>query len=309
MSKAEINYKKLKPHPLGAMFPPSSDEEYSMLVNGIKTRGFDPQHKIVLHEDRILDGNHRYTASKKVRVEPEFRVFNPAKEGDPIDFVIRENLGRRNLTPSQSSALAAELIQKQEEAEAIAEAEFKAAQKTAKADKAKPKKTTTRDKVKKTAKALNISPRQTEKARALQKSDPEGFQEVKAGKRSLNAASKSADAKKSAEQSKTEEYEAASKRIDEVCGDGFALRAASKLTSKDILKLSHLEANEMTRIKPMIESGWSLKLALGYQAKSLTYGHNIRALVDRATVQGGKFSLTIDDWTIDVSKQEAAPIL
>lgn len=307
MSKEEINTKRLKPHPFGAIFPASSYDEYSLLVSGIKTRGFDPKHEIVLHEGMILDGNHRYTASKKARVEPLFRTFNPSKEGDPIDFVIRENLGRRNLTPSQASTLAAELIEKQEEIEAQAEAEAK------QANQAKPKKTSRKSKVHKTAKALNVSPRQTEKARALQKSDPEGFQEVKTGKKSLNAASTSAEVKKSAAQAKTEEYKEAQKRIDEVCGEGFALVAANKLSSKDILKLSHLDKDEMGRVKPLLEGGWTLKAALGYQASSLTAAHPIRQLLDRATAQEGRFVMTIEannaSWEITVARQEQAPNL
>jgi hypothetical protein len=41
--------------------------------------------------------------------EPRFRAFDPASDGDPLEFVVVTNLHRRHLTPSQCAMVGADL--------------------------------------------------------------------------------------------------------------------------------------------------------------------------------------------------------
>lgn len=292
MSKQpELNLKKLQPHPLGAMFPPMGDEAYAQLKSSLKTRGFDADEAIVLFEGGILDGNHRYTACKATRVEPQFTKFK-GDYGDAVEYVIGKNLGRRHLTLSQSAALGAELIEKMEAAEAAEKAAAKEAAKAAKAAGKKPeapkRKPAKGTKAARAAKAVGASTRNVAKARALKKSDPEKFEAVKAGKEKLGPAAKEDQKKQSAADKAGDAFAAAKQRIREV-DEKLALDAENKLTAKEVISLSLLTAAEMNRIKPLIEAGWKLKAALGYQSTNLGLAHPLRAYIDRCMAQNGTF--------------------
>ena len=86
--------------------------------------------------------------------------------------------------------------------------------------------------------------------------------------------------------------------------EGFAITCDQKLSSKEIAQLSGLDADEIKRVKPFIESGWTLKNALSYKSTSFTCAHNIRQLIDRTIEQGGSYMLEIEaysqKWTIEV---------
>lgn len=97
---------KLKPHPLCSLMPPQKECEYEVLKESIKTQGFDPDHKIVLFEGKILDGMNRYEACLKLGVEPQFTDFIGTRE-EAAKFVYWEQLGRRNLNPNQRTFLVA----------------------------------------------------------------------------------------------------------------------------------------------------------------------------------------------------------
>ena len=63
----------------------------------------------MLYEDKILDGRNRWNACKAAGVAPQFREFNSAADGDPLEFVVVTNLHRRHLTPSQCAMVGADL--------------------------------------------------------------------------------------------------------------------------------------------------------------------------------------------------------
>ena len=303
----KLNLKKLEPHPLGAMFPPMGDEEYDRLKTGMKQNGYDKRHPVILFEGQILEGNNRYTAGEEGAVLCSFRDVTQQRDmrgeklGDAIDYVIQENLSRRNLTPSQLATLGAELVEKMEQAE-------KAEKEAAAANSQPAPKKKKGDKVAAAAKKVGVSARSVASARKVKKADPAAAEDIKAGKKKLHAATQDVDKKKAAEDAKTKEHEEAVARIDNVLGAGWTLKAAESnthLQPKHILQLSGLEEEEMKRVKPFIEAGWKLKDALGYKSVSLTYAHNIRQLTDRATAQGGTFTLLIDDWVISVEKKAA----
>ena len=111
-------------HPLADIFPLIAGDDYAQLVRSIAENGL--REKIVLFEGRILDGRNRYRAAVSANVIasdadatgpdgallPQFRLFDPDAEGDPLRFVIIHNLHRRHLSESQRAIIAAGLADK-----------------------------------------------------------------------------------------------------------------------------------------------------------------------------------------------------
>ena len=83
-------------HPLAAIFPEMSKEDFARLRDDIHSHGL--RRPITLFEGKILDGRHRHRACIECGVQPRFDQF---ADGDAGQFVIAENLARRHLTPSQ----------------------------------------------------------------------------------------------------------------------------------------------------------------------------------------------------------------
>jgi hypothetical protein len=101
-----MNYEDLRPHPLAEMVPRMLDYEYAELVADIKDNKL--KDKIVLHEGMILDGRHRAEALAELGIpidKGKTRDFDPAREGDPADFVISRNIMRRHLSKAQRAAI------------------------------------------------------------------------------------------------------------------------------------------------------------------------------------------------------------
>jgi hypothetical protein len=97
---------ELKPHPLADMIPDMSEDEYNDLVGDIKNTG-KLRERIVLLEGMILDGRHRYRALLELgmSLEGKTRNFDPAREGNPADFVISRNIILRHLSKAQRVAV------------------------------------------------------------------------------------------------------------------------------------------------------------------------------------------------------------
>jgi hypothetical protein len=85
----------LTQHPLSAVFPAMSDEEFDGLKESIKKHGI--QHPIVLMGKEVVDGWHRFKAGKAC-----FMRIPTVQLGDvdPVAFVVAANAKRRHLTPS-----------------------------------------------------------------------------------------------------------------------------------------------------------------------------------------------------------------
>lgn len=298
------NLKKLEPHPLGALFPPMGDVEYQSLQNGMKENGFDPAHPIILYENQILEGNHRYTAAKATKTEPVFKDFEKLSfAGSPIDYVMQENLRRRNLTPSQLSMIGADLVDKMEMAEKLAKEESPANLQAG----AKQAKKSTGEKVKKAASQVKVSPRSVATARSIAKKNPKAAKEVKRGEKSLHRAARETEEKVSAAQAKTEEYEKAVERIDKVYGQNSTSKLAEangRLKAKHILELSNLDKDEMKRLRPFLENGFTLKDALGYKSVDFSFKHALGHARDFAISKGGSATLVIGDWRFTIERIE-----
>ena len=88
---------KIDRHPLSSAFPDMTTDEFVDLLDSVREIGI--QNPIVLFEDKIIDGWHRYRAS--VELDIECPAIDLADDLDPQLFVIAHNLARRNLSASQ----------------------------------------------------------------------------------------------------------------------------------------------------------------------------------------------------------------
>jgi hypothetical protein len=102
---------ELTAHPLSEIFPRMGEAELGALAEDIKANGL--KEAIWLFEDKILDGNNRYSAGLKIGYrfkETDFRRFDPKVHGDPLTFVVSANLHRRHLNESQRATIAANVV-------------------------------------------------------------------------------------------------------------------------------------------------------------------------------------------------------
>jgi ParB-like chromosome segregation protein Spo0J len=97
----------LDPHPLSALFPPISDEDFGKLAADIKLNGL--HQPIVRYQGKILDGNNRYRACELVKVVPKFADFN-GDDAAARNYVISANIHRRHLHPDQRREIIAMLL-------------------------------------------------------------------------------------------------------------------------------------------------------------------------------------------------------
>jgi len=94
-------------HPAALLFPAMTAEEYAALRDDIREHGL--LHPIVMHDEQILDGRHRYRACVELGIEPE-TTYYLGECGSPISFVLSENAKRRHLDKSQLAAIAVEAL-------------------------------------------------------------------------------------------------------------------------------------------------------------------------------------------------------
>src|ERR1700742_35904 len=162
----------LEAHPFAALFPQLPPEELSQLVRDIKERGMlEP---IILHKGLILDGRNRYRACQIAGVTPRTEELNhKSSKRSPEEFVLSRNLRRRHLSVGQKAAIA---LDWSEQASLVTE----------------PKKVRERGRPKGTlseaAKYIGINEQRVFEVRQIKDANPELYEDVKAGRRSLNAA-------------------------------------------------------------------------------------------------------------------------
>lgn len=166
-------------HPLAALFPVMSEDDFAELKEDIRANGL--LEKIVLYEDKILDGRHRYNACNILGIEPRFEQYS----GDsPATFVFSKNIFRRHLTASQKAAIATEILPWYEK-EAVhggdrRSEDFQEGNISTMNGKA-------RDRLGET---MGVSGRYIQDAKKLKEEDPVKFEQVKSGELSLSEATK-----------------------------------------------------------------------------------------------------------------------
>ena len=85
----------LQRHELSSAFPDLEEPEFYELQEDIKINGL--RSPITLFEGKVIDGWHRFVACQNLEIEPKLIDL----DGDPVDFVVTQNIHRRHLTPSQ----------------------------------------------------------------------------------------------------------------------------------------------------------------------------------------------------------------
>lgn len=89
-----MNYQQ---HPLSAVFPPMTPEEFQSLKDSIDANGV--LNPITIYEGMVLDGWHRYQAAMELGMDcPEVELDEWI---EPKDFVLAQNKNRRHITAAQ----------------------------------------------------------------------------------------------------------------------------------------------------------------------------------------------------------------
>lgn len=312
----------MQDHPIAALFPLIPEGELNELSDSIARSG--QRDDIVLFEGKILDGRNRFRACTLAEVKPRTRVFDPKKDGpSPLAFVLDLNLSRRHLSTSQRAAIAAEALKMRESAaqktidfptpaaatlpDAVANTEAMKEATEADDDLAaddKPPVTTPAEKpeekaptAKETAAKMGVSERSVSSATKLEKENPEKFQDVKDGKKTLNAATNEAATEKLKEQRKE-----AIARVVKVCGKEFGdalARNAILKTVKELTAFLALTDEQMKAVQPLVSTGWKVARALAHAMDSLTAESTITDLINKAIAGGGEeFVMVLNGWEI-----------
>lgn len=90
----------LTQHKLSAAFPSMSDADFQALAEDIALNGL--KQPVVIYEEQVLDGWHRYAACVKAGMTPKLTYLE--QDEDPVSFVLSMNMNRRHLTVSQRAA-------------------------------------------------------------------------------------------------------------------------------------------------------------------------------------------------------------
>lgn len=96
--------RQLADHPLAALMPAMTDDEYAQLREDIASHGL--LSPVVTLDGLVLDGRHRLRACAELGIEPRFEDYDG---DDPLAYVVGINLYRRHLTIPQRAMLAVEI--------------------------------------------------------------------------------------------------------------------------------------------------------------------------------------------------------
>jgi ParB-like nuclease domain len=162
-------------HPLADIFPMLEEQDLKALAEDIKAKGLTEP--ITLYEAKVLDGRNRYRACDLAEVELRPDQFTQYKGDDALGFVISKNLHRRHLNESQRAMIAAEIANMPQG--------FRSDQPSANLRKV--------ISVPEAAELLNVSPRSVATAKTIEAPDLQDA--VKAGKKTVHAASKTQKAR------------------------------------------------------------------------------------------------------------------
>jgi hypothetical protein len=103
-------------HPYADLFPLIEGDQFAELVADVKVN--DLREKIVVWDGAILDGRNRYRAALAAELIEEddgpdrakyFVRFVPSVDGDPLAYVISKNLRRRHLDDNQRASVAGKI--------------------------------------------------------------------------------------------------------------------------------------------------------------------------------------------------------
>lgn len=195
MAHAKNQKHKMKKHRFN-LFPAARTDDYVRLREDIREHGYDARQPIVLYQDSILDGWNRWLACEELKVKPATVNFD-GDDSEAMAYVMRTNK-RRNLNSGQWATIAVE-------AEDII-GQIKAQTDKEKRDKiSKARHGEIRIKISgseeesrrakaKAAELFNTSRGYLTQAAKIKKAAPEVFEKVKAGKMTMQDASRAVKA-------------------------------------------------------------------------------------------------------------------
>lgn len=97
----------LEVHPAAEIFPMMSGSDFAALKADIRQNG--QRERIVVFDEKILDGRNRHSACLELGIEPEVCELEACH--DPVAYVLSMNLHRRHLSPGQRATVAARIEQ------------------------------------------------------------------------------------------------------------------------------------------------------------------------------------------------------
>ena len=105
-----IDSGRLERHELSSIFGDMPDDDFQSLMESVKADGF-MDYVIRMHEEKILDGWHRYRAALELNLVRKLRFmsWDADKEGGAVAFVAARNIERRHLSASQRAQIVVSL--------------------------------------------------------------------------------------------------------------------------------------------------------------------------------------------------------
>ena len=177
----------MKIHPAAKVFPEMSGADYEALKADIAEHGLLVPIVTWRKDGSVLDGRHRLRACEELGIDPRAQLW----EGDsPTAYVLSANLRRRHLTPSQAAAVAVEALP-------LLEEEAKERQRAGQASggrghRKEPPPNDLGDvsahsgeAVAKAAEACGTNRQYVADAKKIKEADPEAFEAVKRGEKSV----------------------------------------------------------------------------------------------------------------------------
>jgi N6-adenosine-specific RNA methylase IME4 len=101
---------QLSAHPIADVFPMMTSDEHETLLGSMRDVGYDSSKPVTLYEGKILDGRNRYKAAAELGLEPVLRHWTDA-DGNPWEFVRRDNTARRDLDQGTKAACVLKLLE------------------------------------------------------------------------------------------------------------------------------------------------------------------------------------------------------
>ena len=169
------------------MLPEIKEDDYKRLESDILLNGYDVRFPIYLYEGDIIDGWGRYKICQKHKIVPVYENF----EGtllEAIQFILRTNK-RRNLTSSQWAAIANEAtdiintLEREAKERKIEAGKIYGRGKEKVGEKIPPPKGKVPEKL---AEIFPTNPKYIQQAKRIKQEQPEEFEKVKSGEKSIS---------------------------------------------------------------------------------------------------------------------------
>lgn len=297
-------------HPLADTMPKMSAQQLADLSESIVRSG--QREPVVLFEGKILDGRNRWDACDLAKLEPRVRQFgdDPHDGDSPTRFVLDKNFERRHLTTGQQAAVGALMMPFFEAEAAARQSAGGKGLHIPEGDKGTA--------VEQAAKSVGVSGSTMAAVVKLQQEAPAKFEEVKAGTKSVHAATTEAadDARKLEEEqaaadlalkTKREEHAAElTKRCGEAFGEAFVAGTILK-TEAEVDAFVACSAADQKLIRELVIRDWKVGESMKFIHRAVGRKDEVSELFLRVLSSGKKSgSFVVDGWEVTVRKTEEA---